>query len=313
MRPVRQLQNLKLPRPPAVLGEGALAPVFAMPEGFSLRLGARFYDPFFSGTYTSGGRKIGFIRIPDFYGSPSLFEQEIQFFQNNTDGLVIDITRNPGGNACIAEELLARLTPSFFQVVLQEIRVTWSSLLEVQYYLEEAREYGDPAEIEQMEAMAKAFEFAYRENNGRTMPIPICGVSGTRAPARDQGGKPIGYTKPLLVLTDEMTASSGDLFAAMIQDNMRGPLFGMRTMGAGGSPAAFDAGIYSEGSARVSRSQVRRKDPMVTPEYPTTPYLENVGVRPDIEVDYMTKENLVNTGKPFVDAFTAKIVELIGQ
>ncbi len=60
-------------------------------------------------------------------------------------------------------------------------------------------------------------------------------------------------------------------------------------------------------------SQVRRKDPMVTPEYPTTPYLENVGVRPDVEVDYMTKENLVNKGKPFVDAFTAKIVELINQ
>ncbi len=171
MRPVRRLQNLKLPRPPAVLGEGALAPVFAMPDDFALRLGARSYDPFYSGTYTSGGRKIGFIRIPDFYRSISAFEKEIQYFQSNTDGLVIDITRNPGGNACNAEELLARVIPSFFQVVLEEVRVTWSSLLEVQYYLEQAREYGDPVEIEQMEAMAEAFESAYRENNGRTRPV----------------------------------------------------------------------------------------------------------------------------------------------
>ncbi len=311
MRPVTRLQNLRLPNPPAVLGEGALAPVFALPADFTLRLGAKPYDSFYSGTYTSGGYRIGFLRIPDFYRSTSVFEKEIQFFQQNTDGLVVDITRNPGGSACNAEELLSRLTPSFFQVTLQEVRVTWSSLLEVQYYLEEARQYGEPGEIEQMEALAKAYDFAYWENNGRTMPLPICGVSGTRAPAMDSGGNPIGYTKPLLVLTDEMTASSGDLFAAMVQDNMRGPLFGMRTMGAGGSPAVFDAGIYSEGRARVTMSQVRRKEFMATPDYPTTPYLENVGVRPDVSADYMTKENLLNKGKPFVDAFTTKIVELI--
>jgi hypothetical protein len=49
----------------------------------------------------------------------------------------------------------------------------------------------------------------------------------------------------------------------------------------------------------------------VTSDYPTAPYVENIGVRPDIEVDYMTLDNLNQKGKPFVDAFVAAIVARI--
>ena len=41
------------------------------------------------------------------------------------------------------------------------------------------------------------------------------------------------------------------------------------------------------------------------------PYVENIGVRPDIVVDYMTRDNLLNQGKPYVAAFTAALLELI--
>jgi hypothetical protein len=51
-----------------------------------------------------------------------------------------------------------------------------------------------------------------------------------------------------------------------------------------------------------------RKNNIVTPEYPPAPYVENIGVRPDIEVDYMTRANLDQKGKPFVDAFVAAII-----
>jgi len=56
--------------------------------------------------------------------------------------------------------------------------------------------------------------------------------------------------------------------------------------------------------------QVRPKI-ISTPEYPPSRLIENVGVRPDIQVDYMTKDNLLQLGKPYVDAFTAAIVDLI--
>ena len=68
---------------------------------------------------------------------------------------------------------------------------------------------------------------------------------------------------------------------------------------------------YSLGFATVTESLMNRKNPIVTAEYPTAPYVENIGVRPDIVVDYMTAANLNQKGKPFVDAFVAAIVAQI--
>jgi hypothetical protein len=48
-----------------------------------------------------------------------------------------------------------------------------------------------------------------------------------------------------------------------------------------------------------------------TPDFPAAPYIENIGVRPDIVQDYMTRTNLVTGGSAFVQAFTAAIVNLV--
>jgi hypothetical protein len=61
----------------------------------------------------------------------------------------------------------------------------------------------------------------------------------------------------------------------------------------------------------VTESLMNRKNPIVTSDYPTAPYVENIGVRPEIVVDYMTAANLNQKGKPFVDAFVAAIVAQI--
>jgi C-terminal processing protease CtpA/Prc len=110
-----------------------------------------------------------------------------------------------------------------------------------------------------------------------------------------------------------MSASGGDAFAATIQDNQRGPLLGWRTMGAGGNVEAWEAGSYSQGIATVTESLMNRKNDIKTAEYPPAPYVENIGVRPDIVVDYMTIENLNQRGKPFVDAFVDAIVAEIAS
>jgi C-terminal processing protease CtpA/Prc len=143
---------------------------------------------------------------------------------------------------------------------------------------------------------------------GRTKPIPLDDVTIDRDPAQDAKGNVIAYSKPILVLVDEMSASGGDAFAATIQDNARGPLLGWRTMGAGGNVESWEAGSYSMGFATVTESLMNRKNDIKTEEYLTAPYVENIGVRPDIVVDYMTVNNLNQKGKPFVDAFVAAIV-----
>jgi len=132
-----------------------------------------------------------------------------------------------------------------------------------------------------------------------------------RTPASDAKGNMVAYTKPLIVLVDEFSASGGDAFPATLQDNGRGPILGMPTMGLGGTVTNVNATAYSEAITRITMSLMNRKNPVAADGFPMSYYVENVGVRPDIAVDYMTKENLLTQGKPFVAAFTNALLELI--
>ena len=88
-----------------VNGFGAQVPIFAasLPSNFNLRLGRSPTDPFFSGVFVADRHVIGFIRIPSYAPTnPTAaliaFQNEIAFFQANTEALVIDEMRNPGGS-----------------------------------------------------------------------------------------------------------------------------------------------------------------------------------------------------------------------
>jgi C-terminal processing protease CtpA/Prc len=114
-----------------------------------------------------------------------------------------------------------------------------------------------------------------------------------------------------MVLVDGMSASAADMFPAIIQDTHRGPLFGTRTMGAGGSVVSMNATSYTEGTAFLTLSLMNRGVTVITHDFPPTPYIENVGVRPDVTGEYMTRANLMSSGQPFVQAFTQAIVRLV--
>src|SRR5205823_6508042 len=102
-------------------GFGALAPVFApsMPSTFVQRLGRSATDFFYSGVFTAGGFKIGFIRIPSFQPASTLaavtsFQSEMAYLQANTDGLVVDVMRNPGGLGSYTNQILSLLMPALW-------------------------------------------------------------------------------------------------------------------------------------------------------------------------------------------------------
>ena len=124
-------------------------------------------------------------------------------------------------------------------------------------------------------------------------------------------GQVLAYEKPIIFLADEFSVSFGDIFPAMMQDNKRGPIVGMRTGGWGGSISGWPSGFYSEATATNTNSLVVRRQDIVSPEMPTAPYIENIGVIPDITLDYMTRENLLTGGRPFVQGFTRIINEEI--
>ena len=302
-----------------VLGLGQRAPVFAagLPADFVQRLGRVASDFHFSGTYESDGVRIGYLRIPNFAppnaaAAVTELRNEIAYLQQNTDGLVVDVMRNTGGG-CYMLTAASYLIPFPFFFFGEEIRVTIAYLNSIQAALEAAERAGAPPFIlELYREILRQLEAAYRENRGRTGPIPACSLQmfGNQ-PARDAQGNLLAYTKPLIVLIDDFSISAGDIFPTMLQDNQRGPLVGTRTNGAGGSVSGWPAGIYSESSTSNTNSLVTRIAPVTIPGYPTTSYIENVGAHADIQLDYMTRENLLTRGAPFVAGFTRAIVDQV--
>ena len=312
MDPIRPLLNAWIPKfSYSVRGVGTRSPIYGLPAGFGLRLGTQSSHFFFSGTYVSNGVRIGLLRIPSMAPPNAALalqqlDQEIAFLNANTDVLVVDITRNPGGSVSFTEAVAQRLFPTPFRTVGFEIRATatWVALFEAR--LTSAQLSGAPLEvIQNLRAAFNEVLRAYNEERGRSAPVSLNSTGSLElSPASAR------YTKPLLVLIDEITISGGDSLAAIMQDNHRGPLFGMRTMGAGGSVVGFNCTAFTESECTITVSLMNRGFVVSNTEFPPSPYIENVGVRPDIVADYMTRANLVSGGAPFVQAFTQTAVNL---
>ena len=312
---IYSLVKCEVPEVKAVNGQGALAPVFlgGLDAGFTRRLGGAAADPFFSGIIPAGPYKIGFIRIPtylpsDFNAAVAAFQREIAFFQANTDGLIIDETRNGGGSVGYTNALLSYLMPTRWRAIGFEIRATSNWVASYSNLSEIVKALGAPPAIVATYQAVRDELVAANAEGRLTKPVSLDGIELERDPLRDARGGLLAYTKPLMVLTDEFSASASEIFAAAIQDNERGILFGWRTPGAGGNVVRDSMGSFSQGLFSVTQSLMSRKAPVVTSEFPAAPYVENIGVRPDITADYMIRANLVGQGQPFVYGFTAAMM-----
>ena len=82
------------------------------------------------------------------------------------------------------------------------------------------------------------------------------------------------YTKPILVLVNETDFSAGDFFPAILQDNGRAKIFGVRTAGAGGGVKSVEF-PNQVGIAGLSYTWTIAERPNGQP-------IENLGVTPDI-------------------------------
>ena len=293
----------------ALNGYGSRNPLFlnALPQlSFTRRLGGAAADFYYSGTFQFGDLTIGYIRIPS-YSPPSTtlalaqLEQEVAFMNTKTDGLIVDEMRNPGGNLCFGQDVLRRLIPYKFQATGFALRPYWTRVLGFYNSMINAKIFGAPWDIVQQ--YEQAFnEMLAANQQGRTVtkPLPLCSPSLTLDPATDINGNMIAYQKPIMMLIDEFSTSTADSVPGMFQDAKRGLLFGMRTNGAGGNNTTFDAGPYTESYAGMTLALQTRASQISTDEYPTSNYIENIGVRPDVEVNFMTKDNLLQNGYPFI-------------
>jgi hypothetical protein len=304
-----------------VQGFGVRNPIFLAGLGptFTRRLGGATADFFYSGTFKYEDLTFGYIRIPNYAPASTalqllVFEREMAFMNANTDGLIVDEMRNTGGNLCFGEDIAARLIPYQFHATGFVLRAFWVRLLGFYNAMMNAKAAGAPFDvIARYEKIYNALVTANAQSRGLTEPVPLCTSSLDRAPATDGNGNILAYQKPILFLIDEFSVSTADSVAGMIQDAGRAVLYGMRTNGAGGNNTSYDAGPFSQGVTGMTIGLQVRKAPIVTSDYPTTPYIENVGVRPDVVNDYMTRDNLLQNGAPFVSDFLQAMAAYVRQ
>ncbi len=297
-----------------ILGSGALRPVWALPAGFVIRQGRFNSDYFFTGTYMSEGKRIGYLRIGAFdsltASQTQVLDTEINYFNANTDGLVVDVMRNPGGGcslATIAQRLMRTPTFTHFSEQYRPNRDLIEFYDEVISLLETL---GAPEYLLENYRFERGMLIgAYENGRGLTGPIPSCAFD------LNLNSTPNAYTKPMIVLVDELSTSAADIFPAIFQDNGRAKIVGTRTGGLGGAVEGDlqSAGAFSEAFTSNTVSIVLRAKDYETPGLPKSPYLENAGVTPDIELDYMTKDNLLQRGAPFVERFTRIILNEIAR
>ncbi len=315
MMRARKRQHFQVKPRRFLAGFGELAPVFDLPGGFVQRRGTGDFDTTFTGTFSAGGYRIGYLRVADFLGfSRDELQGEMAFLGANTDGMIVDMTRNPGGSGCAVEELASAFAPQGLNSLGVSVRATWEDILGISEDLAFAEEFGaTETEIAELRAVLAAYKDAFQKNRGLTTPLPLCSITQNIGPLQDALGNSIAYDKPVLVLVDGLTASAAELFSAILQDNGRAVLYGSTTDGAGGSPNGFSSGIYSESMVNLAQAIAIRNQTIVTMDFPAAPYIENIGVRPDVAADYQTVDNLLNRGKSYVDGFTRQMVDYIAS
>lgn len=313
VRPARRLLELedgsKAPFQ-ALRGFGSRTPIWTLPAGFVTRLGRGANDIFYSGTFVADGQRIGYLRIRDFdFSSNAQLNQlagEIIYFNNNTDGLVVDVMRNPGGFVCTSVSAVSMVVPSAFTQIGYSVRPSLAWIQSYDSALTESESSEDPQwVIDTLRFQRDLLLGAFNDGRGMTGSIPFCGFD-LQLPSQ-----PFAYSKPMITLVDDFSTSAADLFPAMMQDNKRGRIVGTRTNGAGGNVITTNAGPWSEMQTGLTESLTIRSEERTYPGFLKSPFIENVGIRPDIELDYMTVENLRNGGRPFVEAFTKIIVDEI--
>ncbi len=320
MKPLRELQFSGVTDRDldAVNGYGSRNPIFiaGLPSTFTRRLGSATADFFYSGTFKFFELTIGYIRIPN-YAPPSSatalrqFELEIAFMNANTDGLIIDEMRNTGGSLCFGEDVASRLIPYSFQATGFQTKPFWSRVIGFYNSMIAAKSANASPEIVAQYELLFTELLAASQEGRLTKPVPLCTSSLTRDVVRDSTGTPIAYAKPIMVITDEFSTSTADSFAGMMQESGRALMYGWRTNGAGGNNTTFDTGVYSEATTGMTLALQTRKTLAINPAFPSSNLIENTGVLPDIQADYMTKDNLLRSGAGFIDGFLQQMAAYI--
>lgn len=264
--------------------------------------------------YTHKGKKIGYLRIPDFHGDTKEneeFREIIAVMQGCTQALVIDLMNNPGGLAFYTYGLLSMLSDQPLRNLKEQLSITQKDVyfaIEDLEWLDEVKSdqesreilgsdiFGYQVDYRMAQALVKLGQFIkeqYKQGKYLTESFPMEGLEFIYPHPTTR------YTKPLFLLTNSLSISCGDVFPAILQDNKRAKILGAQTAGAGGYVLARKySNRFGLASFTLTGSLIHRLDGQP---------LENLGVKPDILYEF-TEEDYIHNYSNFINFVNKSII-----
>lgn len=270
-------------------------------------------EPVVTGMFKAGNFNFGFMRIHTWMFSPAdeeelikVFDEETRFFEQNADALVIDQTYNGGGNGCLVFEAISRLIKSgeVFPEMTEKVMASRKSLGSFEGMAMSCDFEKEGEDCKVLERIVSQIREAMLKGEQLAGPFPACNFSGL---VKSKGN----FTKPILVLINEMSISCGDVFPIMMKEIGRAKLFGYQTAGGGGGiEGIFNLG-YSDFSLFNTMSLLVREKPVgVSSNGDSIYYVENYGARPDYEYKETAKDYL-NEYKDYRSAIEKALLEIV--
>lgn len=259
--------------------------------------------PFVAYTHPTEKGTVGYLRIPHYYwrDAQGNIENDFRFLQyewvisemeKNTVGLIIDQDHNCGGSVSYLERMVSLFADKPFRGLEFQFLATRGEYLEFRRFLNDATK--KTVDGQQWMGVLELIKTAWLGGDDMTTKTTFNGT-------REVPPNATRYTKPVIVLTDEMSGSGGDAFPAMMQGLGLARVMGSRTMGAGGHVVEVPGLYHSGNSVRLTKSLFY---------HPNGTAIENNGVTPDIAYN-PTRADFLYGYREYQQAYLNQLFKLI--
>jgi hypothetical protein len=213
-------------------------------------------SPFVAYYHPTPKGNIGYLRVPHYsWGTDAdlrfkQYEYAVSELEKKTVGLIIDQDHNCGGSVSFLEKFVGLFTDKPYKGLEFQFLATRAEYLTFKHWVDaDSRLTLEGSDLVGVIDLVKS---AW-QNGSRMSPKTTFRNNQMIQPNR------IHYTKPIIVLIDEMSGSGGDAFPAMMQGLGKLTL-GTRTMGAGGHVTAMPNLDISANKVNITKSLFFRPD-----------------------------------------------------
>lgn len=262
-------------------------------------------EPFVAYYHPTSKGNVGYLRIPHYYPMNKItgeseydlrydqYKYAVSKLEENTKGLIIDQDHNCGGSVNYLERMLGLFMHNPYGPMQFTFRGTKSFYLGTLEWFSDL----DPNTLEYERAMnfSNIIKTAWEKGDFMTEMTSFSGLKYLFPETQAR------YTKPIVMLIDELSGSGGDAFPAHMQGYGRAKLFGTRTMGAGGHVTELPRLNNSQLKVRMTRSLFYRPDGVA---------VENNGAVPDFNYT-ITVDDYVNGYKGYQQAYLKELLDMI--